>query len=90
MPSKAHDLEFHVSSEGSFDTKIFHQFDKAAGHAVALACSGRTAHIDVITWSKAAARKWGGDHAVEVYEDDPDASVHERIVVTAEAIGHVA
>jgi hypothetical protein len=85
----SHDLEFHVAPEGSFDTKIFHNFDKAAGHALALACSGRTALIDVVTFTKAAARRWGGDAAVDVYEEDPEASVHDRIVVKAESLGRV-
>jgi hypothetical protein len=43
-----------------------------------------------VTWTKAAARKWGGDAAVETYEIDPEASVHERITVKAEALGRVA
>lgn len=89
-------LEFHVSEEGSraagsTNTKIFASFDKAAGHAVALSVArGAPMVIDVVTWTRAAARKWGGDDAVEVFDDDPDASVHERVVVRADAQGKVA
>jgi hypothetical protein len=90
MANRSHDLEFHVGYENSTDATIFHDFDKAAGHAVAQCCgTGSTMVIDVVTWTKAAARKWGGESAVEVYESDPEASVHERIVIKAEALGHV-
>jgi hypothetical protein len=47
-------------------------------------------HIDVVTWSRAAAKKWGGEYGLEVYDSDPEASVHDRIVIKAESQGHVA
>ena len=85
------DLEFHVGQEGIHDAQIFSSFDKAAAHAVSLACShGRPMMIDVVTWTKAAARAWQGDSGVEVYNEDPDASIHERIVVRAETLGRIA
>lgn len=85
------DLEFHISKENdSRAEKILTNFDAAAGYAIGRAAStGDTMVIDVVTWSRAAARAWGGEHAVEVYEEDPDASVHERIVIKAESLGHV-
>lgn len=84
-------LEFHVSDERGQGTTIFTNFDKAAGFALSRACStGNEMQIDVVTWSKAAARAWGGDNAVEVYESDPEASVHERILIKAQALGHIA
>jgi hypothetical protein len=87
-------LEFHVSDGGGdrgHGTTVFQDFDKAAGFALSRACShGGAMQIDVVTWSKAAARAWGGDAAVEIYEEDPDASVHERIIIKAEAIGRLA
>jgi len=46
-------------------------------------------NVDVIVYSRAAARAWGGDSAVEVYDADPDASVHERIVIRAESLGRI-
>jgi hypothetical protein len=90
MPKKS-DLEFHVSLErGSATTVVFKNFDKAATHAVAQSIStGEPVVVDVVTWTKAAARKWGGDSAVEIYEDDPEASVHERIVVRAGSQGRI-
>lgn len=84
-------LEFHVSDERGQGTTIFTNFDKAAGFALSRACStGNEMQIDVVTWSKAAARAWGGDNAVEVYESDPEASVHERILIKAQALGRHA
>jgi hypothetical protein len=91
MPRKSSNLEFHVSPEGSFDTQIFTNIKEASVHAISLSVSrGQAVHIDVITWTKAAARKWAGDSGVEIYNEDPEASVHERIVVKAEALGRVA
>jgi hypothetical protein len=86
------DLEFHVSSEkGGYATKIHKTFPKACADAISQAASsGITMYIDVVTWTKAAARSWAGNHGVEVYEEDPDASVHERIVITADSQGRVA
>ena len=91
MPNRSHDLEFHVSDKDGTASTIFHNFDKAAGFAVSRCCtSGVTAVIDVVTWTRAAARKWGGEAGEETYDDDPEASVHERIVIRAYAQGHVA
>lgn len=86
------DLEFHVSSEGGgHKTNVHKTFAKACADAVSQAASsGITMHIDVVAWSKAAARAWAGDHGVEVYEEDPEASVHERIVITADSQGRIA
>jgi len=85
------DLEFAVSIAGKLESKHFRSFDKACGHAVSLAASrGEDVVVDVLTWSRSAAAAWGGDEAAEVYDEDPEASVHERIVVRADAKGRVA
>jgi hypothetical protein len=90
MVRHSHELEFHVSDERGTATTIFSNFDKAAGFAITRSgSSGVTMQIDVITWSRAAAKKWGGESSVEIYEEDPDTSVHERILVKAESLGHV-
>ena len=55
-------LEFHVTDERGQGTTIFTNFDKAAGFALSRACStGNEMQIDVVTWSRAAARAWSGD-----------------------------
>ena len=71
--------------------KSFSTFPDAAVFAVARSAStGEKVEIDVITLSRSAAKAWAGDHGVEVYDEDPEASVHERIVVQAESLGRIA
>ena len=86
------DLEFHVQyKNGKGDTKIFTSFDRAAAHAVQLSISnGEDAVIDVVAWSRSAAKAWGGDYGVEQYNEDPEASIHDRIVIKAEDQGRIA
>lgn len=85
------DLEFHVSREGSTETlKVLKSFADASQFAVSAAVDSGTAMvIDVVTWSQPAARAWGGEAAVEIYQEDPDSSVHERIVIKAESHGPI-
>ena len=86
------DLEFQVSEAHHLgQNTTFKSFEKACSHAISLACSrGEEVQIDVLTWTKTAARAWGGDAAVEVFEEDPEASVHERIIIKAESHGRIA
>ena len=84
------DLEFHVDYPNgtSLDTP---SFDKAASTAVSIACSiGQPVSIDVLTYSRAAAQHWGGSEGAKIYDEDPDASVHDRIVIRAESLGRIA
>lgn len=46
--------------------------------------------LDVIVWSADGARAYGGEDAVAVYAEDPEASVHDRIVIEARPQGRVA
>jgi hypothetical protein len=85
MATRHKDLEFHVG-----DT-VYRTFAKAFEEAISAAISqDRAVRIDVVTWSRAAARAWAGDHGVEVFDEDPEASVHERIVIKATSQGRVA
>jgi hypothetical protein len=90
MARKTHkDVEFAVD-DASGQQHIFRTFDEAAGFAVALAVSdGRPHNIDVLVYSKAGARWWAGDEGAEEFEEDPEASVFERIVVRADSLGRV-
>ena len=87
--AKTHkDVDFSVSTRGS--EKTFKKFDEAVSLAVVLAASdGRPHNVDVLIYSAAGARWWGGDDAAEEYEDDPDASVSDRIVIRAESLGRI-
>lgn len=60
----------------------------AAALAIARAMShGRAVHIDTLCGTRAAADALG---LLESYDEDPDASVTDRIVVRAESIGRIA
>jgi len=91
MARKTHsDLEFAVD-DASGRQRTFRTFDEAAGFAVAVAAStGRAVNVDVLAWSRAAARFYGGDYGAEQYDEDPVASVFDRIVVRADHVGRVA
>jgi len=90
MISRTHkDVEFHVERPDR-TVKTTHHFDKAAGLAVAIAASGRLAHIDIIVWSEAGARALYGDEGAEAFREDPGASVFERIEVKANNLGRVS
>jgi hypothetical protein len=87
--AKTHkDVEFHVEKPNG-ETDIFKDPDKAAGLAVGIAASGRKATIDVVIWSKAGARAYGGDDGVEQYNEDPEASVFERLEISVNSLGRI-
>ena len=84
------DLDFAVDDAGG-NERIFKTFDAACGFAVGLAASdGRPHQVNVLAYSRAGARAFAGDEGARQYDEDPDASVFERIVVTADARGRVA
>ena len=83
-------VEFAVDDMSGHE-RIFKTFNEAAGFAVSIAASnGSTVNLDVLIWSPAGARAYGGDDAVEQYFEDPEASVFERIEIRADAVGRVA
>lgn len=86
MARKTHkDVEFQIGGES------FRKSEEAIVHAFNLALTtGQTVYIDVIVWSKAGARFLYGDDGVEMYKEDPEASVFERIAVTASSLGRIA
>lgn len=86
------DLEFHVGPDGIHTPqKICKTFKDAAQYAISMSVgTGQPMTIDVVTWTRAAAKAWGGDSAVEVFNEDPDASIHERIIIKAESEGRIA
>ena len=77
------DLEFHV---GPY---IFKNFRDAAREALCRALTGRTALIDVVTWTRGAAVAWQGEDGGDSYDEDPEASVFERIEVGANSLARV-
>jgi hypothetical protein len=84
------DVEFAVGDVGSTGEMIFDTAEEASVIAIDRAVSGRGPQvIDVLVSSRAGAKWYGGEDAVEVYDFDPDASVHERFVVRAESVGRI-
>lgn len=70
--------------------RYFKTFDEAAGFALARGVShGEPVTLDVLVWSRAGARWVGGDAGVEVYDEDPEASVHERLVIKVSSQGRI-
>ena len=52
---------------------------------------GSAVNLDVLVHSPAGARWYrGSPEGAAEYEDDPDASVFDRIVVNAESLGRVS
>ena len=89
--AKTHkDVEFAVEGHDGRE-RIFKKFDEAVSFAVSKAASnGMTVHVDTLIYSVSGARWWGGDHGVEEYRSDPDASVSDRIEISANHVGRVA
>jgi hypothetical protein len=83
------DVEFAVD-DFSGQERVFKSFDEAAGFALSIALAGRErVHLDVLIWSAAGARAYGGDDAVEQYREDPEASIFERYEIRANNMGRV-
>lgn len=89
MARRTHkDIEFAVD-DASGQERIFKTWDEAAGFATSLAASGRAVNLDVLAYSRAGARAFMGDSGVEMYDEDPEASVFMRLQVTVNAQGRV-
>lgn len=88
MSVKRHrDIVFEVTRGDHIES--FSKFPDAAEHAFVLAVAGHKVTLDVIVSSRAAARVWGGDDAVEQYDEDPEASIFERYELTVNCQGRV-
>lgn len=84
------DVEFAVGTYGTTKTTIYKNAEEASAIAIARSVSGMGDQvIDVLIYSRAGARWFGGDDAAAIYEEDPDASVYDRIVVRAESHGRI-
>ena len=84
------DIEFAVSS-GERPTQYFKKWEKAVALAFAFSASrgGEEAVIDVLVHSREGARHWLGDAGVEMYNEDPDASVFQRLSLRGRDLGRI-
>ena len=81
----------HADLEFAVDGFYTHDFGAAMCRAVQRALTlGRPVALDVVVWSEDAARLYGGEDAVACYREDPDATVHDRIMVSAQSQGRIA
>jgi hypothetical protein len=88
-PATHPDVEYAVN-DASGKERIFKTFDEAAGFAVGIALSRGETDLDVLIWSEEGAEWYGGDDAVEQYNEDPEASVFERFEISVNAVGRVS
>ena len=86
------DVEFHVEPAGgpaAASVHIAKTWSDACEVAVLGGIMGNKMNLDVVVWSEAGARWYGGADAVEQYREDPEASVFERFEVRVDALGRV-
>lgn len=87
---KTHDDVEYAVDDYQGEERIFKTFDEAAGFAFSVAASrGETVNLDVLIWSEEGAEWYGGDSAVEQYNEDPEASVYERLEITVNNAGRI-
>jgi hypothetical protein len=90
MARRNKQLDFEVTAgEGRFNTPDWKAACEAAVSSSA-SRGGELVTIDVLTWTREAARAWAGEHGVELYDEDPDASVFERFEVRARSTGRIS
>jgi hypothetical protein len=82
------DVEYAVD-DAAGKQRTFKKFDEAAGFALSIAVARGESVLDVLVWSKAGAKWYGGDDAVEEYNEDPEASVFQRFQIKVNAQGRV-
>ena len=88
MARSHRDVEFHVGPASGGETRYFRSFEDATSHAVWLASTlWVKVNIDAVVLSRAGARAIG---ILEEYDEDPEASVAARIVVSAVYVGRVS
>ena len=76
--------------EFKINNKYFINFESAAAYAIRLAAANNPAIIDTLIYDEKHAFQWGGDAAVEQFNEDPEASVFERIEIKVTSHGRVA
>lgn len=86
---KHKDVEFIVKPRGLASEFTSDTFDGAATSAILLAHAHGECYIDMIVHSRAGALWVGGEDGAEQYDDDPDASVLNRLHVKIDDQGRI-
>ena len=82
------DLEYLVGANGV--ERAYPTFDDALSAAFTVGLSEGRTRIDVLVYSEEGAEVFGGDSAVEEYQEDPEASVFRRFEIEVREVGRVA
>ncbi len=84
-------VEFAVDDVAGRE-RIFKTAAEASGFAVSISLSGReNVYIDVLVYSREGAEWYrGSSDGGDEYDEDPDASVFERIEIRADCQGRVS
>lgn len=79
---------YHVTNFAGEEC-VFHDGGDAAALAISMCLSGRVeeVNIDMVVHSREDAAALGRESE---YDEDPEASVFERIVITAKSLGRIA
>lgn len=94
------DVEYMVNDETMRHPRAFDTFEAAAAYAVDEAArlgGGERVMLDVLVYSKAGAKFYGAlaygpdgaARAAREYDEDPDASVFERLELRVDFVGKV-
>lgn len=89
MARRHKDIEFAVD-DASGKERIFKTWNEASGFAMSVAASRGWSGINVLIWSEAGARAYGGSEAVSQYREDPEASVFARFEIQVNYLGRIA
>jgi hypothetical protein len=81
------DLEYVVDAKGV--ERAYSSFDEALSAAFSLALSEGKTNLDVLVYSEEGAEVFGGDSAVEEYQEDPEASIFRRFEIQVRDVGRV-
>ncbi|MDX2023256.1 MAG: hypothetical protein SF187_23685 [Deltaproteobacteria bacterium] len=88
MRGESHsDVEYVVDCRGT--QRIYGTFDEALSAAFGVAVSSGRAQLDVLIYSEEGAEVFGGDSAVDEYNEDPEASVFRRFEIKVNDRGRV-
>ncbi len=79
------DLEFQIldNTFKNLGEALQFAFMKSVGE-------GEPVVLDIVTWSRSAAKAWAGESGAKEYDKDPDASVFSRFVLSVKAKGMVS
>ena len=88
MRGEAHpDVEYVVEAAGT--ERAYNNFDEALSYAFSVALSAGKTNLDVLVYSEEGAHAFGGDDAVEEYQEDPEASIFRRFEIRVNDAGRV-